>query len=153
MGFRRFLLPSPPATRPPDDDRVWAPAGGGGREWVGDGARGVRVVAATGSREQGAVLSRQNRLRGGGAARRAGPARRGDRKAQPAAVDRDPPSRNGDAAARDVDCGRARASERSALTGGGNRPPARLRPGPLGRAPPRPGGGGGRPRVSALQWP
>src|SRR2546427_8863285 len=37
-----------PAARPPDDDRVWAPAGGGGREWVGDGARGVCVVSQTG---------------------------------------------------------------------------------------------------------
>src|SRR5207249_6846881 len=92
-----------PATRPPDDDRVWAPAGGGGREWVGDGARGVRVVAATGSRDRGAVLSRPNRLRRVGAARRAGPARRGDRRARPAAVDRNSLSRNGDAAAGDVD--------------------------------------------------
>src|SRR2546427_10307209 len=63
-GLRRALAAlqwqAAPAARPPDDDRVWAPAGGGGREWVGDGARGVRVVAATGGRKQGAVLSRPN---------------------------------------------------------------------------------------------
>src|SRR5207253_9617789 len=60
--------------------------------------------------------------------RRAGPARRSDRKAQPAAVDRDPPSRNGDAAARDIDRRRKGDPGHSpALTDRAMGPHARLR--------------------------
>src|SRR5256712_443207 len=98
-GLRRPLAavqrtPAPPA-RPPHADRVRAPTSGCARDDPRRNDRGLRLVAATGN---GTTVRRF--VCGARSPHAASGARRGDREARAAAVDRDPPPRHRDATTR-----------------------------------------------------
>src|SRR5438094_4224796 len=124
-GLRRALAPlqrqAAPTPRPPDDDRVRAPAGRGSGERVGDGPRSVRLVAEA---PPSTALHRPPPPRGGGVrradvARPSGGVGSRDREAQPPAMDGDPAPRDGDALARDIARGRAPGDPDPGLAPGG----------------------------------